>query len=133
MYFKAPSVEELAARAALDPGNLKRTVQDYNAAVRTKKDAFGRTFLPAEIAQPPFYAMEVSGWNLVGFGGLATNADAQLLRANGRGGWVSRALRRFGRGRQRSDGFFNPRPTCRAARHQADLVSNAVLISLWEL
>ena len=83
MYFKGATVEELAVRASLDPENLKRTVEEYNIGVRTKTDSLGRTFLPAEIAQSPFYAMEVSGWNLVGFGGLATNAEMQILRADG--------------------------------------------------
>ncbi|HEY6644440.1 FAD-dependent oxidoreductase [Povalibacter sp.] len=83
MFFKAQTIEELATATKLNVENLKRTVQDYNAGVRNKSDSLGRTFLPAEVAKPPYYAIELSGGNIIGFGGLAVNADMQLLRPNG--------------------------------------------------
>jgi fumarate reductase flavoprotein subunit len=83
MFTKAQSLDALAQRTGIDGTSLKRTVEDYNAGVRSKKDRFGREFLPAEIAKPPFYAVELHGGNIVGFGGLAVNADMQVLRPDG--------------------------------------------------
>jgi fumarate reductase flavoprotein subunit len=83
MFFREPTIEALALRGQLNAENLKRTVEEYNFGVRNKKDALGREFLPCEIAKAPFYAIEVTGGNLVGFGGLAVNPDMQLLRPDG--------------------------------------------------
>lgn len=83
MFFQGRSIEELAKHAAIDAKNLKRTVQEYNAGVGNKRDRLGKQFLPCEIAKPPFYAIEVSGGNIIGFGGLAVNGDMQLLRRDG--------------------------------------------------
>ncbi|HEY6644438.1 FAD-dependent oxidoreductase [Povalibacter sp.] len=83
MFFKGQSIKDLAKNAAIDVNGLQRTVQDYNAGVRNKRDSLGRQFLPSEIAKPPFYAFEVSGGNIIGFGGLAVNGDMQLLRRDG--------------------------------------------------
>jgi fumarate reductase flavoprotein subunit len=83
MFFREPTIEALAASAKLNAQNLKRTVQEYNAGVRNKHDSLGREFLPCEIAKAPFYAIEITGGNLVGFGGLAVNPDMQVLRPDG--------------------------------------------------
>ena len=83
MFFKEPTIEALAVSAKLDVENLKRTVEDYNLAVRTKIDKFGREFLPCEITTAPFYAIEATGGNLVGFGGLAVNSDLNVIRPDG--------------------------------------------------
>jgi fumarate reductase flavoprotein subunit len=83
MFMVAPTLEALAAKAGIDAKNLAQTVAEYNAGVRDKKDSLGREFLPCEIAQGPFYAIEMAGGNLVGFGGLKVNADMQLLRRDG--------------------------------------------------
>lgn len=83
MFFKEATIEALAASAKLNAVNLSRTVDEYNAGVRAGKDRLGREFLPAQIEKGPFYAIELSGGNLVGFGGLAVNPDMQLLRKDG--------------------------------------------------
>ena len=83
MFSKAPSIEELAHRAGVDGANLKRTVEEYNAGVRNQSDRLGRTFLPAEIAKPPYYAIELHGSNIIGFGGLAVDPDMRVLRRDG--------------------------------------------------
>lgn len=83
MFFKEATIDALASRAGLDAANLKQTIEDYNAGVRAKKDRFGKEFLPSEIAKGPFYAIEITGGNLVGFGGLSVNADMQVLRKDG--------------------------------------------------
>lgn len=83
MFTKAQSLDELANRTGIHGANLKRTVEDYNDGVRNRKDRLGRTFLPAEISMPPFYAVELHGGNIVGAGGLAVDADMQVLRRDG--------------------------------------------------
>jgi fumarate reductase flavoprotein subunit len=84
MFFQADTLAELAAKAALPPTTLARTVEDYNNAVARKSDAaFGRKYLPLPITRAPFYAIETHGTAVVGFGGLAVDRDLRVLRANG--------------------------------------------------
>lgn len=67
----ADSVVELARLAGIDETGLVSTVETYNAAVEEGVDAaFGRTYLPAPIAQPPFYAIRNHAITLVTFQGL---------------------------------------------------------------
>ena len=44
-------------------------------------DRFARTYRPAEIATPPFYAIAMQGWTLVSFAGLSVNTRFQVLDA----------------------------------------------------
>jgi fumarate reductase flavoprotein subunit len=83
MFMRAPTLSALAAMAKINAENLERTVQQYNAGVREKRDSLGREFLPAEIAEGPFSAIEVTGGNLIGFGGLKVDPDMRLLRRDG--------------------------------------------------
>lgn len=83
MFFREPTLEALAERTGVDAANLRRTVEDYNAGVRNQRDSLGREFLPAEIAKAPFFALEISGGNIVGAGGLAVDADMRVLRQDG--------------------------------------------------
>ena len=83
MFTTAQTLEELAHRAGVDGRNLKRTVEAYNSGVRSKSDSLGRKFLPAEIAKPPYYAIELHGGNIIGFGGLAVDPDMRVLRRDG--------------------------------------------------
>jgi len=83
MFFKEQTLDALARKAKLNPSNLKQTVAQYNAGVIAGKDTLGREFLPCGVGKAPFYAIEISGGNLVGFGGLAVNADMQVLTPGG--------------------------------------------------
>lgn len=83
MLFKADSIEALARSTGIDAANLEFTLREYNAAVRDKIDPLGRKFLPVEVAKAPFYAIELSGGNIISFGGLAVDADMSLLRKDG--------------------------------------------------
>ncbi len=67
----AATLSELAAKAGIDEAGLLATVEAYNKAVEAGQDPeFGRTFLPAPIAQGPFYAVRNHAITLVTFTGL---------------------------------------------------------------
>lgn len=97
---RADSIRELATRAGIDADGLEKTVQAMNEYARTGKDLeFGRgdaeydryyadpRIKPnpclAPIVEAPFYAMRIDPGDFGTHGGLATNADAQVLRADG--------------------------------------------------
>lgn len=83
----APTLAELAGAAGIDPAGLEASVAAYNATVqRGGGDELGRRFLPAPIAEPPFYALENHALNLVSFGGVDVDSE---LRVRGDGGVVS--------------------------------------------
>jgi len=80
----ADTLEELAALAGIDADGLVATVARYNSSVVSGSDAeLGRTFLPAPIARPPFYAMRNHGIALISFAGLDCDADLRLRREDG--------------------------------------------------
>lgn len=74
----ADTIEELAAKAGVDAAGLRKTIEDYNRYVEAGVDPdFGRTYLPAPIAQPPFYAVRNHAITLVTFTGL--DIDDQFM------------------------------------------------------
>ncbi|NTW29455.1 MAG: FAD-binding protein [Coriobacteriia bacterium] len=89
----ANTIEELAGKIAAwgyNRASVIKTVTDYNAAV----DAGATANLPVprtagmiasivKIAKPPFWATEVVGGMSCCFGGLAINAKAEVLKADG--------------------------------------------------
>ena len=78
--WQAHTVVELANKAGLDEAILAQTVARFNGFVQNQKDEdFGRTYLQHAIGQPPFYAVLTHCFSLVTFGGLATNAELQVL------------------------------------------------------
>lgn len=67
----ADTIEQVAELAGLDPAALAETVASFNRAVESGVDEdFGRTHLPAPIAQGPFYAVRNHAITLVTFQGL---------------------------------------------------------------
>jgi len=97
---RADSVRELAAGAGIDAAGLERTVAAMNEYARTGKDLehhrgdaeYDRYYADpriqpnpclAPLAEPPFYAMRIDPGDFGTHGGLATNTDAQVLRADG--------------------------------------------------
>ena len=78
---KAESAGALAQKLGLDPEGLEGTVREYNHAVATGKDAFGR-ILQSPL-QPPFYGVKVWVALYHTQGGLKVNTDAQVLRPDG--------------------------------------------------
>ncbi|WP_395105371.1 FAD-dependent oxidoreductase [Actinomadura sp. SCN-SB] len=81
---KADTLPELAALAGIDPDGLTATVARYNTAVAEGRDPeFGRTHLPAPIAEPPFFAMENHAITLVTFAGLDVDEHLRVRRTDG--------------------------------------------------
>lgn len=81
--WRAETVQGLAERAGIDPDGLASTVTEFNEAVRTGEDPLGRTFLPAPIEEPPFYAICTHDTTLVTFGGLDVNDELRVLDTDG--------------------------------------------------
>ncbi|WP_166140241.1 FAD-dependent oxidoreductase [Nocardioides ochotonae] len=72
----APTIAEVARLAGIDPDGLEATVAAYNEAVANGVDPeFGRTYLPAPIAEGPFYAIRNHAITLVTFQGLDIDTD----------------------------------------------------------
>jgi succinate dehydrogenase/fumarate reductase flavoprotein subunit len=82
--FRAESIDELAMLTGIDPGGLAATIDRYNNAVVDQRDGdFGRTYLPAPIAQPPFYAMENHGIALLTYAGIDVDGELRVRREDG--------------------------------------------------
>jgi len=97
--YRAHSIEELAARVCIPAANLKETVDAFNAAatgdparfdaLRCDGLAAAATLRPPKsnwaraITQPPFVAYPLIGAIAYTFGGLATNAKAEVLGDQG--------------------------------------------------
>lgn len=73
-------LEELAKKAGFDSGFTKQ-VADYNKAVETKKDPFGKPaeFLQFGVKEGPFYAFRAKVVSLSTLGGLRVNENMQVL------------------------------------------------------
>jgi tricarballylate dehydrogenase len=97
--YRARSIEELAARIGIPAGNLRETVEVFNAAATgesSRFDASRRDGLAATgglqppksnwaraILKPPYLAYPLVGAIAYTFGGLATNAKAEVLSEQG--------------------------------------------------
>ncbi|MBQ1038130.1 FAD-dependent oxidoreductase [Micromonospora sp. C81] len=81
---RASGLAELAGLAGIDPAGLSATVARYNGFVADGRDAdFGRTYLPAPIVEPPFYALENHPVTLITFAGLDVDELLRVRRADG--------------------------------------------------
>ena len=81
VIFCADSLEELAAKAGIDPEALEGTVERYNIDVEEGHDtAFFKKATMAPIRTPPFYAAEIRPAILCWTGtGLRINADTCVI------------------------------------------------------
>ena len=79
---RAGELEGLAKQFQIPAAVLARTVHDYNAAVAGGGDPFGRRAFGAPLA-PPFYGTRVGPALLQTLGGLAIDAQARVIRADG--------------------------------------------------
>ena len=82
-FFKADTLEELAAKMGIDAEGLQSTVTKYNRAVETGEDELGRTHLPLHIEKPPFYGVRLHSWTLGSSGGLAVGEDLAVINEDG--------------------------------------------------
>ncbi len=97
VYFKADSIERLAADAGIDPKGLSDSVRRINAYAKTGVDldfhrgnsAYDRYYgdkrvkpnpCLAPLTQPPYYAVVTYPGDIGTKGGLRTNEHAQVLR-----------------------------------------------------
>jgi flavocytochrome c len=81
--WQADTVSALAQKIGLDSEILECTVREFNTSVQNQYDsAFGRTYLNNDIKIAPFYAILTQCFSLVTFGGLAVNAQLQVLNTN---------------------------------------------------
>jgi 3-oxosteroid 1-dehydrogenase len=100
MMKKAGSIEELASIAGIDPAGLKAEIEKFNGYCETGKDldfnrggrgydnCFGDpTVKPnpnlGKIDKPPFYVMEIVPGDVGTSGGIVTDENARVLRADG--------------------------------------------------
>ncbi|UJJ31595.1 FAD-binding protein [Halopseudomonas maritima] len=100
LYYKADSLDELAAQIGVDAGGLRATVDKVNGYAQTGEDkdfqrggnVFDRYYgdsnvspnpCLAPIAKGPYYAMPMYAGDIGSKGGLLTNEHAQVVRENG--------------------------------------------------
>lgn len=97
--YRAESIEGLAALIEIAPDKLKATVETFNAAAVADDTGFDATrcdglsaapgLMPPKsnwaraIMQPPFFAYPLVGAVAYTFGGLATNAKAEVMGDSG--------------------------------------------------
>ncbi|MBD5802712.1 3-oxosteroid 1-dehydrogenase [Azoarcus sp. Aa7] len=100
VYWKAPTLAELAAQVGVDPKGLEETARKMNEYARTGLDAdfarggnvFDRYYgdsnvkpnpCLAPVQKGPFYAMRLDAGDIGTKGGLLTNEQAQVVREDG--------------------------------------------------
>lgn len=80
----ADSIEELGTKLGIDGKTLAATVASYNKFVAAGKDeAFGRSNLPRQIKEGPFYAVEITPAVHHTMGGVKIDTNAQVINKNG--------------------------------------------------
>ncbi len=80
----ADSLPALASLLGLDPAALADTVRRWNRCCDAGRDPdFGRTLMLAPIAEPPFYAVELSPSMLNTQGGPRRNEHGRIVRPDG--------------------------------------------------
>jgi fumarate reductase flavoprotein subunit len=85
LFYKADSLQALAAATGVDAAGLAATIAEYNAGQAAGRDArLGREHLPLPIARPPFYAIRMQGYYLVDTAGLAVDGRLQVVRKDGK-------------------------------------------------
>ena len=80
---QAATVEELAEKVGLPADTLKATIEQYNAAVESGKDEFGRTIFTQPLTTAPFYCVKVAAGGVMTFGGLTLDDQCRVLKEDG--------------------------------------------------
>jgi succinate dehydrogenase/fumarate reductase flavoprotein subunit len=85
-FRSAATLELLADRCNIDVGDLRASVEQLNAAVAAGRDpAFGREHLPLKLgSKGPYFAVLHHGISVVGWAGLDTDPNCQVLDGAGR-------------------------------------------------
>ena len=79
MFAKADTLDVLARRMGLPADAVAATVADYNRAVASGSDRFGRTYMPLPLVKPPFYAVEHLGSSVFSTAGLNIDGELRVL------------------------------------------------------
>lgn len=79
------TVEEIARAMGVPADALQATLDDYNKAVETKKDPFGRheDMLVHTVAEPPFYAVRIVMARHHTMGGVRIDTQARVVDRRG--------------------------------------------------
>lgn len=81
---QADSVEALAEALGMDAGNLKATVDVWNAACAAGADgAYGRTVQLTALDTAPYFAWKTQNTNIGSIGGLIIDTNAAILDTHG--------------------------------------------------
>ena len=83
---EAATLDELAKLINVPAENLKRTVEEYNKAVDTKQDKYGKKpdTLEKKVLTGPFVAIEIAPGIHYTMGGVQINTNAQVIDINGK-------------------------------------------------
>ncbi len=83
---EAATLDELAKLINVPAENLKATVEEYNKAVDTKQDKYGKKpdTLEKKVLTGPFVAIEIAPGIHYTMGGVQINTDAQVIDNNGK-------------------------------------------------
>ena len=80
---RGTTLEDIAKQFELDVNGLRLTIDAFNQGAAQNADAFGRGKVPGPL-EPPFHAVRVTGARLRTLGGLAIDASARVVDAEGR-------------------------------------------------
>jgi len=92
VMYEGNSIEELAAAINVPAENLKKTIEEYNAAVeKGEPDQFGREFNVSntyniatnKVEGEKYYAIRLHALCVMTLGGVTANANMQVLDENG--------------------------------------------------
>jgi fumarate reductase flavoprotein subunit len=83
-FYRADTLDGLAAAAGIDKAGLAKSVADYNRAQKDGKDKFGRVNMPSPIGKAPFYAIKLQGYYYVDSAGLRVDTSLRVLGRNGK-------------------------------------------------
>jgi len=84
MFFKAESLADLAKWSGVDEAGLAKSVASYNDAQSSGHDAeFGREHMPLPISKAPYYAIQLQGYSILVFGGVAVDPSYRVIRKDG--------------------------------------------------
>ena len=83
LVFHADDLASLACAIGAEASVLESAVQDYNSAVASGKDKFGRSHMPLPIAEPPYEAIETVGMTVKSFAGITVDGNLQVTTEQG--------------------------------------------------
>ena len=81
---EAATLDELAKQINVPAENLKATVEEYNKAVETKVDQYGKKAetLEKKLTEGPYVAIEIAPGVHYTMGGVKINTNAQVIDVN---------------------------------------------------